>query len=154
MVEITFVKPTKALIQGIADNMRQFDIDEVKAAGHSSPLEAIEKGVEVSPCCSVAMYGDTPLCIFGMRKASLLGGAVVWMLGTDDISKHPREIMRYARVGMQEMFKEVTMLYNYVYYKNTVSIEWLKALGFTIEEPEEFGQRKELFHKFYKESNR
>jgi len=146
---LNFVIPTSDMLSIIADNMRQSDIEEVIAAGNDTPLQALEESVEYSKTSVVACHGDVPLVIYGLSRPTVLGNGVIWMLGTNQSKKFRREFMHYTRLVIAEMLTECSMLYNYVHARNTVSIRWLKALGFTIEDAEQRGPYNELFHKFY-----
>ena len=150
MAKLDFVKPTDKLIQHIADNMRQDDIDEVLAAGNSSPHSALLNSIQHSKAVVVATYNGEPLVVYGLVKQSILGSkGVIWMLGTDEATKFKREFMVYTKQVLHAMFEECDLLMNYVYTGNEVSIKWLRVLGFTIEEPMPHGPNNALFHKFY-----
>lgn len=146
---VEFKKPTPELIQYIADNMRQADIDEVTAASNVTPLQAIEGGVEVSSFSSVAVIDGDVVAIMGVVKNSTLtDNGIPWLLGTDNIVKHRREFLDASPSVLEAMTDVCPNLVNHVYVKNTVSIRWLKWLGFKIEEAKPFGVNGELFHKF------
>jgi len=146
---VEFKKVTPELIQFIADNMRQADVDEVMAASNATPLQAIESGVEISDSTSVAVINGDIVAIMGVVKNSALtDNGVPWLLGTDYITKHYREFLGSSRAVLDAMISVCPNLVNHVYVKNTVSIRWLKWLGFNIEEAEPFGVNGELFHKF------
>lgn len=146
---VEFKKPTPEMIHYIADNMRQADVDEVKAASSFTPLEAITKGVEISDMTSVAIINGDIVAIMGVVKTGVLSdNGVPWLLGTDNVSKHYREFLGSSRTVLNAMINVCPNLTNYVYVKNTVSIRWLKWLGFKLEKAKPFGVNGELFHKF------
>ena len=152
MAEITFVKPTMALVQAIAADMRQADIDEVWAAGHKTPLEALVDGWEASQYATIAMNGDEPACMFGLVKRDLLSGTgIIWMLGTNATFKYRREYLKRTPSVIDEMLTVCPRLCNMVHSKNINSIRWLRWLGFTIDDPVPHGPDDELFHRFHKE---
>ena len=47
-MEVKFTKPTKELIEAIAADMRQADIDEIWASNHHTPIESLIQGWELS----------------------------------------------------------------------------------------------------------
>lgn len=146
---VEFKKPTQEMIQFIADNMRQDDVDEVLAASNLTPFDAITKGIELSDMTSVAVINGDIVAVMGVVKTSVLGcNGVPWLLGTTHVSKHYREFLGSSRSVLNAMINVCPNLVNHVYVKNTVSIRWLKWLGFKIEEAKPFGVNGELFHKF------
>lgn len=79
---IEYVRPTAELIQSIADDMRQADIDEVWASNHHTPIESLMKGWEGSDFSTIAVVNGEPLVMIGLvRRDVLSGSGIVWMLG-------------------------------------------------------------------------
>jgi hypothetical protein len=98
---------------------------------------------------------DEPVCIAGIAKADLpgsyAGAATPWMLGTPGMMKYSRMLVKDARVYIDEKMKEFTCLFNFVHAENSVSIGWLKHLGFTLGKTvEEYGPGKQPFILFYR----
>ena len=152
MADIQFVRPTVEMVEAIAADMRQADIDEVWAAGHKTPLEALVDGWKVSKYATIAMNGDEPACMFGLVPRDLLSGTgIIWMLGTNATFKYRREYLKRTPAVIDEMLTICPRLCNMVHSKNINSIRWLKWLGFTIEDPVKYGPDDELFHRFHKE---
>jgi len=149
---IEFVKPTIEMIESIADDMRQADIDEVWASNHLTPLESLVMGWHMSDLSTVAMCHGEPLVMIGLVKRDILSGTgVVWMLGANRAMNYKKEFFRQTEQVISEMLTICPYLCNMVHSKNKNSIAWLKWLGFTIEEPVPHGPDDELFHKFYLE---
>ena len=149
---IKWVKPTMAMIESIAADMRQADADEVWASNHHTPLESLVKGWGMSDFSTVAMSRGEPLVIIGLAKRDLLtGSGVVWMLGTERALNHKKEFFNQTKPIIDELLTICPRLYNMVYSKNVVSILWLKWLGFTIDDPITYGPDNELFHRFHME---
>lgn len=151
---IEFVRPTVEMVESIAADMRQADADEVWASNHHTPLESMMKGWEASDFSTVAMCNGEPLVMIGLVKRDVLtGSGVVWMLGANRAMKYKKEFFRQTKPVIDEMLTICPRLCNMVHGKNTSSIQWLKWLGFTIEEPTPYGPDGELFHRFYLEVN-
>lgn len=151
MVKLDFVIPRDYHIKEIVDNLRDSDREELLASGFIDIHEALIESVRLSKTCVVACLNHKPMVIYGMFTSEVLtGNGVIWMLGVKDSLNYPRELMVYTRRVLDEMFLEYSTLMNYVHFKNTVSIKWLKALGFTICEPQLMGREGEMFHKFYR----
>lgn len=149
---VEFVKPERWMIESIAADMRQADIDEVWASSRLHPLNALLRSWEVSDLSAVAMADGEPLVMLGLVKRDVLtGSGVVWMLGANKALKYRRDFFTQTRPVIEQMLSVCPYLYNRVHGKNSVSIRWLKMLGFTIEDPEVFGLGRELFHRFHLE---
>ena len=141
-----------SLIKLIAADMRQDDIDEVWASNHFTPLESIVKGWELSDFSTVVMGDGQPLVIIGLVKRDILSGSgVIWMLGANRALNYRREFFRQTKPIIDEMLTICPRLCNMVHSKNTVSIVWLRWLGFTIDDPIPHGPDDELFHRFHLE---
>ena len=152
---IEFVRPTVEMVESIAAGMRQADADEVWASNHHTPLESMMKGWEASDFSTVAMCDGEPLVMIGLVKRDVLSGSgVVWMLGANRAMKYKKEFFRQTKPVIDEMLTICPRLCNMVHGKNTSSVQWLKWLGFTIDDPIPYGPDGELFHRFYLERSR
>jgi len=137
-------------IRFIADNMRAADEAEVWAAGLHSPFDSIMGGVDVSDFTTVVWIDGVPCTIFGLVKRSLITGAgTPWMLSAEQVMGHRREIVRHSPPVIDQMLDLCPRLMNYVHSKNTLSIRWLRWLGFTIDSAIPYGDAGEFFHKFH-----
>jgi len=135
-------------INYLSDNLRQSDINEIWASHHATPLSALTQ-CHNSPF-SLTVERENPICMFGINPESLLGNrAVIWCLATDELSTINIRFLKHSREFV-EMFLEIyPYLYNYVHAKNIESINWLRFIGATIEEPVKYGVDGELFHHFF-----
>lgn len=149
---IQWIKPTVELIESIAADMRQADIDEVWASNHHTPLESLMKGWKLSDLSTIAMCDDEPLVIIGLVKRDILtGSGVVWMLGANRAMNYRKEFLKQTKPVINEMLNVCPRLCNMVHSKNKNSMRWLKLLGFTIDDPIKYGPDDELFHRFHLE---
>jgi hypothetical protein len=152
---IEWVKPTVEMIESIAADMRQADAEEVWASHHHTPLQSLMGGWETSDVSTVAMCDGEPLVMIGLVKRDILSGSgVIWMLGANRSLKHKKEFFRQTKPIINEMLTICPRLCNMVHSKNTISIVWLRWLGFTIDDPIQHGPDDELFHKFHLEGPR
>lgn len=150
MADIVFVKPTMGMVESIAADMRQADADEVWASNHHTPLESLMDGWRISDFATIAVCDGEPLVMFGLAQRDLLtGSGVIWMLGANSSLKYKREFFIQTKPVINEMLNICPRLCNMVYSKNINSIQWLKWLGFTIEDPIPHGPDDELFHRFH-----
>jgi hypothetical protein len=147
---LEFKPVTKEFMQFIADNMRHADAVEVMASNGLTPTEAIELSVEMSDYVTAIYIDGDPVAVMGLRLYNALAGVgVPWLLGTDNVVKHRKVFLKNSRDVVEDMKYHCPKLVNHVHVENTVSIQWLKWLGFEFDEPEPFGVNGELFHRFH-----
>jgi len=142
-------------VEFIAANIRDQDRDEVRAK--CGPLRSIAGVIRSSlldtPEAVTAISPTTgePIAIIGAAAPTLLGGGIgkPWMLGTPGVATAPRGFIQGGRAYVQRMldlFPEG--LENYVDARNSVSIRWLRALGFKMHPAQPYGEEQRLFHRF------
>ena len=147
---VNYVKPTIELVEEIARNMRQADIDEVWASSNCTPLEALMDSWKLSEFTTVLTVDGEACVMLGLVVRDMLSGhGIPWLLGTDNALKHKKKFFTESPEVINQMLNICPRLHNYVHSKNKLSKRWLKWIGFTICEPEPYGCEQELFHKFY-----
>ena len=147
---VKFVRPTQKLIEQIAADMRQSDVDEVWASHRHTPLQSLTSAMSSSDYRAVVVAGGVPIAALGLRMNSYLSDeGVPWLLSTNEALKHKREFLANTAEVISDMLMLSPRLVNYVHANNKLSIRWLKWIGFTIDEPAESPVSKELFHKFH-----
>lgn len=135
----------------IAENLRKADRQEVIAAtGATSMKEAIAEAVlRSSHCWTGALPDGEPVTIFGVAPVALLGSVgSPWMLGTERMFDFPRVLMGEGRRYLTRMLRLYPHLVNYVDARNARSVRWLARVGFTVHEPQPFGEAGLPFHRF------
>lgn len=146
---VEYKKPTQDMIQYVADNMRQQDRDEILASHGYTPINALNEGVEASDFCTAVYINGELIAILGLVITSMITGhGVPWLLGTDGVVTHSREFLLNSKDVVNELKRKCPNMYNYVHDKNTVSIRWLKWLGFNLEPARPFGVAGEKFIRF------
>lgn len=149
---VNFVKPTPYLIELIAADMRQADVDEVWSSHHFTPREALMEGWDNSHSSVIVTVNDEPCVMLGLVIHDILtGSGIPWLLGTNNALNYKRNFFTQVPDVIDEMLNTCPKLFNYVHVDNKVSISWLKRIGFTFDDPIPYGCNKELFHKFYLE---
>lgn len=151
--DLRHVEPDKARawLRHIADNLRQSDLDEVKASSELTASEALEASYHYSTHAWVILsQTGEPIAAFGaVPHGALQGAGVVWMLGTDGIRREGYSIARKTRRYFDELNAAYFMLWNYIDARNTVSKRWLRWGGFKlIDDHPNFGPEGRLFHSF------
>lgn len=109
----------------------------------------IRRTVGTSAPGYVAWASDKMICIFGVVPLSIVTGrGMPWLLGTDEMERHPGAVMRISSRYIRGMAATFSHLSNHVDARNTRSVKWLRRLGFTVHEPEPFGPYGAPFHRF------
>ena len=133
----------------LAGHMRKPDREEIWAAAHERPSDAIIKSLQVSRDASTGFADDRLVCMFGVGSpmiCSTLG--VPWMLATDELERCARPFLRRSRKAVGEMMNGYQVLRNHVDARNTAAIRWLGWVGFDISPAEPFGIDGLPFHPF------
>jgi hypothetical protein len=139
----------------IAENLREQDRREVQASSGPNIREALVDSVVGSKESFVWTLDGKPICIAGVANAGLpgpnSGAGIPWMLGTPEMMGYSKMLVKDARIYIEKKLEEFTCLFNFVHAENSVSIGWLKRLGFKLgERIEEYGAGKQPFILFYR----
>lgn len=135
----------------LSAHIRGIDKREVAAVSGRSVYSAMSSGLKMSEICRVGTVDDVPFCIYGVYRLSMLSSdGSIWMLGTDELSKHWYKFGRESKREVRDMISGFRMVENYCHAENKLTVRWLKWLEFEIEEAKPFGRLQELFHRFYK----
>lgn len=149
MNEFSIIKAEQWHADFVASHLRQADINEIAVLGGADPYVATMKSWEHSTLAWAALIGDKPIAVFGVYPTSALTGlGCPWLLGTDDTARVKRRFLTETGPYMAEMLAIFPRLRNFVDAANTQSINWLKWLGFTVDEgfPNARGELIRGFH--------
>ena len=116
----------------LAITMRQADRDEILHSNCGSPLSALLTGIHLSASTHTIEWNGKVVAIFGVCGTKGEVG-VPWMLGTDDIKRCRKSLLRGCREVVDGYAKDFPYLTNACWSKNVVHIDWIKWLGFTFE---------------------
>ena len=122
--------PLRPQHAAIAPHLRQQDIDEIHAACDWSVEAAIAYSIAHSEKGGATLIDGKLAAVFGVNNG------IIWLVATDDIAAHPVAFFRLSRRIFNNLKEGYSLLENYVHVNNTLSIRWLKWLGFTIEPPQ------------------
>ena len=140
MSSVKFLQPTTELIEAIAADMRQADVDEIWASNHYTPVEALTAGWNKSYRSVIVTVNDEPCVMLGLVIHDILTGTgVPWLLGTNNALKYKRHFITQVPDVIDEMLDICPILFNYVHVDNKISIRWLKHIGFIFDEPVPYG---------------
>lgn len=136
-------------IPEIAIRGRKPDEDEVWALNKMTLAEAMLFGFHASDICITACLDDRPALMFGCGQTSVLTGvACPWMLGTNDIDKHPKLFWKCSVDWTRDLSARYEILRNFVDERNEKSMRWLSRLGFLIGPPVRMGYEGRPFRMF------
>ena len=124
---VEYRRPTDADITDLAANLRQQDVAELRALEFTDMPHVVRHCVLLSDWCWAARVDGGLACIFGVSK-----NGEPWMLGTDLVAKHRRNLAREAPHYIRLMLKDHPRLINRVHAANTVAVAWLRRVGFTL----------------------
>lgn len=116
----------------LSEHMRPADVRECGAVGHS-PHEALTNALRISLWALTAIVDDEPHAMMGVVSKNMMEGAgVPWMLGTERIYDHARDMIRHAPGILGEMHATFPTLENYVSADNERAVRFLRHVGFEI----------------------
>jgi hypothetical protein len=121
--------------RAVAANMRPADIAEVWALGRHSPLEAIERSLNVSGERWTFLADDMPLAIFGCSETTFSAIGSPWLLGAVGVERFTRQFLELGQLYVSRWALQYHDLYNFVDARNERSIDWLGRLGFKFADP-------------------
>lgn len=132
--EVETRAPTPADIDALVAGMRQQDIDEMHALGHTDLRAVVQKGVDTSTWSLTALVDGQVACIFGVAPVGTMldPRGVPWMLGTELVPQNRRALARLAPGYIRTMLRDYPHLLNLVHAHNTVAVSWLKRIGFAL----------------------
>lgn len=114
----------------LAAHMRAADVVECEAFGRR-PDAALRKAVGASLWALTAIVEDQPHAIMGVSPLNMLAGVgEPWMLGTERVYDHARDLIRYSPSILGEMHAIFPTLENYVSTANARAIRFLGHIGF------------------------
>jgi hypothetical protein len=114
-------------------------MDRIEAlAMGRTPKDALRIGLRCSLSAFTAVDGVKPIAMLGVVPVGLLGGrGTVWMLGTDDLFRRGRDMLRLAPPVLAEWLETFSLLENVIAVENVKAIRVLKTWGFDVGGPEQ-----------------
>jgi hypothetical protein len=132
-LNVEFIKAEIDHCAHIAECMRDCDIEEVWAASHQLPYEALATSLQMSPYAQTAILDGVPCAMYGVAVPDFMSDVgAPWMLATDDLKLWSLWFLKRSVRVIREMLECCPFLMNYVDARNETSILWLKWLGFKL----------------------
>ena len=125
---IDFV-PLKPEHAAIAPYLRLQDIHEIHASSDWPVDAAVAYSIAHSEKGAAALIDGKLSAVFGVHNGT------IWLVGTEEIVRHPIAFFRHSRKIFNKLKEGYSLLENFVHVSNTLSLRWLRWLGFTIEQP-------------------
>jgi len=125
--------------------MRKADVVEIDLLAGFTPKQALIESFHASPLDrhSIILNGE----VIGMFGVSNNGRwATPWLLASDKITQIPMTFLRHSKAYVAQL--KYPLLMNYVHAENTLSIAWLKHLGFSFLRQVTGARGRGLFYEF------
>lgn len=131
------VAAESAHIPALAARMRHADKLEVGAFGRT-PETALRGGLRASLWALTALVDDEPHAMMGVSPVNMIEGVgCPWMLGSERVYSHARDLARYGPGIIAEMRSGFERLENVVHVGNVRALRFLRHFGFTISDERE-----------------
>lgn len=128
---LTARQATREDVLYIAPRLRRADMREIEAGG-GDPVGSLLQGLESPDGCYVGVDDeDHPVLIFGTNPSPDPHLGWVWMMATDAVRKHRRQLLRETRQWVLQIGRKYRVLSNAVHADNTLHIRWVAWAGFT-----------------------
>lgn len=134
-------------VEFLASRLREADVREVRALGYRSARAALEASLASSDVAFTGLIDGVPAMVFGAGAPVFAESGMVWALGTDLLTAHPRAMLLHGREKIRELLEFFPVLENWCDARYDAAHRWLKRLGFTLSEPVPYGAHGELFVK-------
>jgi len=130
---ITIVAASPAHVGRIASRMREADRLETGARGRS-PKDAVRRALRLSDWACTALVDGEPHAIFGVTSmSSIEDRGAPWFLGSEEVYRHPREMIRRGQSVVAVMHDSFRRLENVVSRDNVRAVRMLRRWGFTVD---------------------
>jgi hypothetical protein len=117
--------------------MREADRIEVRAFG-KTPECALRHALASSVWALTALVDEEPHAMMGVSPLNMIEGVgVPWMLGSDRIYDHGRDLLKYGPQIFAEMKAGFERLENLVHAENHRALRFLRHFGWSISEQRE-----------------
>lgn len=149
MVKEFIRKATQDDVEFLIANVRPEDIEELNALDGSDVRSSLEETPNLIENSEVWEVEGKVVCLFGVTPVEELEGVgVIWMLATREFNKYSRLFPIRSKEVIADAIRRFDYIFNYVHTKNQKSVNWLRWLGFKMNDPEPIGHTGELFTRF------
>jgi len=129
---VDIVPGTDAEMFEVLADLRQIDMLELSLTS-ADPVGSIVRGWKASNYRGVFRVDGCPVVVFGVTPCAIQAGdGNPWMVATPEIVKVPRQFLQASRHVVDNMRRGFVELRNATHKDNTVSLSWLRWLGFRV----------------------
>ncbi len=140
---------TEADAVAMAPHLRAHDAAELHQSAGMTPLQGLRHGVRESTESWVWVPEYVAIAMWGVHVDSVLSGsAIVWLLTTTAVERHPVAFLRRSRALLRDLRHRYPCLHGLVDREYSRSRAWLDWLGATFHAPVSAGLTDTLFHPF------
>ncbi|WP_257284561.1 phage protein Gp13 family protein [Endozoicomonas sp. SESOKO1] len=115
----------------LAGKLRQGDLNELQALGHTNIDECLMSSFNVSHIAYALTLEDELIGIQGLAKGLNDKHGAIWAMGSERTKEVPRDIVRLGFEFTNECLGHYPAVGNMVYCNNKLHIRWLKLIGYT-----------------------
>ena len=144
----------------ILDNLRQEDLEEVKAVWQDNWRDNVLKSLENTQV--LVLEGKdkdnniVPVAMGGFyeQPEKTANIACVWMLSTDFVKYNKLLLTKALKISVSKAEEKYDLMYNYIFKSNKQAKNWLYKLGFSFSsinsDKNFYNENFEFFYKFVK----
>jgi len=148
--EILVVPYSAYILHKLVYRLRETDRAECRAVTKDSVFDAVGAAARESHLAYYVMIDGQPEIIYGIRDMGYAQGCP-WMLATDaGVTGIRDEFLVAAPKMLERLCLGYHRVFNYTLADYAWSHKWIKALGFTMGEPEKLGRSGEMMVRFWK----
>lgn len=148
----TILDATPAHVRALIPTLRAGDVAEIRAGG-LTPFRCVRQSYRLSYICRTALIGDDVAAMWGVGGSLLGNEGAIWLLTGEAIERLPWSFALVARREVRSYLDIYPVLSNHVLASYAKAVGFLKALGFTVEEPQPLGRHGEMFSLFWMRRN-
>lgn len=132
----------------IADDIRDEDLEELRAASDRDVLDALISCMEDSFFSLSVKKNGIPLMIFGVAPYTLLcDETCCWAVATQKLKFSGSKFLRCSREVVAAVNRIYPVMSNYVGDWNHNALRWLRWCGFTVAPARRIGIHGEMMHR-------
>lgn len=149
MRSVRIVTATYDHAREAAEAMRDADAAELLAATGLSPLDGLERALDVSERAWAGLIDGDVAALWGVQPVTLVGqAAYVWCLTTTVVDRFPLTFAKASIQAMRDLRDDYPVLIGDVDDRYGASCRWLAWLGGSVGAPRAAGPLAQPFRQF------
>jgi len=128
-----FVSATQEHVQPLLDDISPDIAEEMKLLKNMPLEKSVSRCISRSDEAWTALYNGEVICIFGIRRKSLLSDvAYPWLLTTTRVKDHKRNFLKGSKLAIDKWIGMYGVLENYIPTGLDRLVRWVEWAGFTV----------------------